>query len=308
MAEYTLEQDRLISGKGVFKLQADAKKFRHAYILLDVVRDPKNRYINRNYNPVRGKYAFLTFRKDGYVVSQASMEFEKQRFDVVSDITSQNLIAIKCAYDGVLQTFVNLSIALGSTPGGAGLMPLSKTDLIKDYDYLSLNWDEMLINCYADTAVQVRWYSLLHDSCSADRDDKKEPPPPPPPRPKVPAGTPLSNISPPYDSTNSDSGNTSPFPGDTTPPVFAACSRVRVTFRFRLQGMSADQTSEVIVFAPVGESITIKSGDAKVAQMPHRGQSPTGSSSEQCLAYQLRDLVSFTSNIISITLVGVAQA
>ncbi len=113
------------------------------------------------------------------------------------------------------------------------MQPISKVDLIKDYEYLSLHWDEVLIKCYADTALQVRFYSLIHDTCDPDKDKKKEPPPPPPPLPKVPPGEPISSISPPYDD-EEGSENTEPFDGDEFEPgepEYAECTVLLVMLR-----------------------------------------------------------------------------
>lgn len=250
MAEYVQEQDRLISGKGQLKIVADPVKFRHAYVLLDVIRPPTNLYLNYNYNPPRSRYATLTFRRQGYVVDTCSMEFERERVDIVNDITGQNLIAIKCAYDGILQTFVNLSIALANTPGGVGLQPITKVDAIKDYEYLTLAWDEILIKCYADTALQVRLFTLLHDTCDPEKDKGKEPPPPPPPLPKLPAGTPIGNISPPYDDPDTDD-ETEPNPLDEIAPTPGI---LRVTYEVGANG-SVPGGDPVTVDIPVPDSI-----------------------------------------------------
>lgn len=207
MAEYQLAEERLISGKGVLKVSVDKDNFRHAYLILDVIRDPSQPYLNNNWNPPRAKYAFLTFRRNEYVIGNAYMEWERQMYDSVPDITSQNLIAIKCQYQGVLQSFANLGVALGVTP-------TSITDLIKDYESLSLQWDEVLIKCYADTAIQARLFYLLDDTCNEESRRRKRIPLPPPPLPKVPPRTPITNISQPYDPGTSDSGNTEPYPED----------------------------------------------------------------------------------------------
>lgn len=231
MADYTIAEERLISGKGVLKVSADEDNFRHAYLILDVVRNPTQPYLNNNWNPPRAKYAFLTFRRNEYVIGNAYMEWERQMYDTVPDITSQNLIAIKCQYQGVLQSFANLGDALG-------VNPVSITDLIKDYESLSLQWDEVLIKCYADTAIQARLYYLLDDTCNLESRKRKRIPPPPPPLPKVPPGTAIGDISEPYDGED-DGGNTEPYPGDEIPPPPdpqpSPCDKLLVTVRVGFQ-------------------------------------------------------------------------
>lgn len=211
MADYELIEDRLISGRGVLKVGESNVKRRHSILYLDVVRLPRNPYLNNNYNPPRGKYAFLTFIREGYVVADASMEYRRQLVESVHDVAGQTLIAVKCAYDGLLTSLEVLSAALGLT-----VYP--RTDLIKDYENLQLGWDEVRFSCYADTAIQARLYTLQYDSCTGDRDDQKKPPTPPAPLPLVPIGTPIGDISAPYDDDTSDDGNTAPYPGDEIPP------------------------------------------------------------------------------------------
>lgn len=213
MANLQLIVERLISGKGVVKLpkQDDAAAIRYLILYADVARDPINRYLNYNYNPPKGRYATLTFLRNGYVVDERTLDYEQQSWDGVQDISGQTLIALKCAYEGILQSFINLGLALGATP-------VSVTDLIKDYENLYLSWDEIRIKCYADTAVRFRLYIKKYDTCSPDKDKQDKPPPPPPPPPKVPPGTPLE-VDPPYDGGSNDGGNTEPYTGDTQPYV-----------------------------------------------------------------------------------------
>jgi len=210
MADYELVEERLISGKGVLRVPDNPVKNRSAVLYLDVIREPRNKYVNLNWNPYRSRFASLVFRRDDYVIGTATMEFEQQAYDSIADISGQNLIAIKCMYEGILISFVNLAVA-------QGFVLTSYTDLIKDYESLSLGWEEVLIQCYADTAIQARLYRLEYDFCDPDKNKQRKPPPPPPRLPKVPPGTSIGDISRPYDD-DDDDGNTVPYEGDDTPP------------------------------------------------------------------------------------------
>lgn len=212
MADYELIEERLVSGKGVLRVPPDKTKNRHSVLYLDVVREPRNKYYNGNWNPIRSRYATLSFRRDDYIISTATMEFDRQAYDSIADISGQNLIAIKCMYEGILISFVNIATA-------QGLILTSYQDLIKDYESLNLGWEEVLIQCYADTAIQARLYRIQYDSCDPAKDNQKKPPPPPAPLPKVPPGTPICDISDAYDS-DTDGGNTDPYEGDEVPPPF----------------------------------------------------------------------------------------
>lgn len=213
MAEWETIQERRISGKGVLKVPTDVVKNRAFVLFATVIREPRNRYANYNYNPPKSRYASLTFLRQGYVLDVLPMEYSTQVWDGVNDISGQTLIAVKCAYQGILQTFYNLSIALAATPGGQGLTPLTITDLIKDYESLRLAWDEIRVQCYADTGISLRLDRLKYDVCEPEKDRDKPPPPPPPPIPPVPPGEPFEN-DPAYDEDTQDDNNSQPFPGD----------------------------------------------------------------------------------------------
>lgn len=220
MAEYELIEERIISGQGLLRVPIDKVKNRYSVLFLDVIRFPRNAYINRNWNPPRGKYAFLTFVRDTYVIDSKAMEFPSEAYDGIADMAGQTLIAVKCAYQGTLESFRNLTLGLAGTPGGQGLVYLGMTNLIEDYENLNLAWNEVKIKCYADTAVQARLYRLQYDTCDPDYDKQRQPPPPPPPRDPVPPGTPIDDISEPYDPGSNDGGDSTPFPGDEFPPPF----------------------------------------------------------------------------------------
>jgi hypothetical protein len=201
---------------------------------LDVIRKPINIYLNRNWSPDRSRYATLTFFRNDYIVNSTDMEFPRQSFETVADPAGQALIAIKCSYAGVLQTFFNL--------GNALLLPsISVTNLIEEFENLNLNWDEVRIKCYADTAIQARLFKLNYDTCDPDADDQFQPPPPPPPLPEVPPGTSIADISPPYDD-EPDTAETQPNPIDEfAMPIFAIdteyvastnCSVPRISIRY----------------------------------------------------------------------------
>jgi len=225
MAQCEQIEERLISGTGVLRVPVAAVQNRMSILYLSVIRPPRSRYLNNNWNPPRGKYAFLTYLRNGYVIGTADMEFERQSYDGVADIAGQTLIAVKCAYEGILISFANLGTALN-------LNVVSVQDLIKDYENLNLAWDEVRIKCYADTAVQARLFRLVYDTCNPDKDDQRKPPPPTPPLPPVPPGTPIGSISPPYDRFTNDNNTTQPYPGDETEGTADLCENVRVYVQY----------------------------------------------------------------------------
>lgn len=251
MAEWAKIESRNISGTGVLRLPSDVAKRRAAILYCSVYRKPRNSYLNRNYNPDRAVYGFATFSRLGYVQKDELIQYEKQSFSSVGDITSQNLIAIKCAYDGILQSFVNLVNGLSGTPGGIGIFVAGVEDKIKDYEYLDLDWTEVVVKCYGDTAINLQLWALPHDSCDPDKDKPKPPPPPDPPPPSVPPGTPLTNISPPYDDPENPDDTTDPYPDDRPPelPTGDAC----VEYDVELSWVNIDGRRGSGVFRVFGE-------------------------------------------------------
>jgi len=215
MFEYELIQQRNISGKGILKVPTDVRQNRAYILYASVFRKPKNQYLNFNYNPTRGRFGTLVFLRDGYVINSAPIEYPKQVFDGVNDISGQTLLAVKCAYDGMLESVYRLSVNLAATPGSFGLTPVNYTNLIADYVSLRLAWDECRLVCYADTAIQLSLYRLLYDVCNPSF-DADIPTPTPDPIPEIPAGEPIEGIDPAYDD-EIDDGSTIPYPGDSPP-------------------------------------------------------------------------------------------
>lgn len=211
--EPTLIEQRRISGKGIIKVpDTNANVRRFLTLVVQVVRFPKNKYMNANYNPNRSRYGTIVYLRNSAVVGTDAIEFEEQAFDFVADISGQVLYAVQCSYEGVLKSFANLGEALG-------LNVLSVTNNIKDWKALDLLWDEARVVCYADTALDLFLFQGEYDVCPEQEPQPQKPPLPLPPPERVPPGTPLSGsdaVSFPYESPNDD-GNSIPYPGDNTP-------------------------------------------------------------------------------------------
>lgn len=209
MAELVLIDERIISGKGVLKVPEEARTSRYWIMYVDVIRRPRNEYLELQWNPNQSMYARMVYLKNSYAQTYDYIKFQREQRTYINDITGQNLRAIKCAYEGILQSFFNLGNALS-------LPSISITNLIKDYESLALSWDEIRFSCYSNTALQIRFYGLQYDVCNADNEDSNELPPPPPPREPIPTNESVE-VSPPYDGDNDD-GSTIPFAGDDLPP------------------------------------------------------------------------------------------
>lgn len=247
MPDPVLLQERLISGKGILRLPATARKVRYFILYLDVIRRPRNEYLSFEWNPTQSLYARFSYLRNNYVVANDYMRYQRELRTQITDISGQNLRAVKCAYRGTLQSFANLAT-------GLGLVVTEVTDKIQDFESLFLNWDELRFVCYADTAIQARLFGLNYDNCDPDLDDTQDPPPPPPPREPVPPGTPIPEIDDAFDGDNDD-GNTVPFPGDSEPPDLPFgddCVLYRVTIAWvNLDGRTGEGT--FTLFGPIDE-------------------------------------------------------
>lgn len=238
---FTLLANRLISGQGVLKTPPDQPYYRSYSLFMQVVRKPKQEYLNLNYNPAKSRYANLIFLRTGYVIKEIPMEYAKQRLDEEPDVAGQTLIAVKCAYRNLLQALNNTNASLIAAIAG--------------YTILSLPWDEIRIVCYADTAIQLRLYAETYQTCDPLYIPANYGAPTPTDVPTVSPGTPLTGnntVSPPYDYASNDNGNTSPYPGDTV-PTLTQCSTVYVNIRanWLIDGQNTTYTSKVTAKAPV---------------------------------------------------------
>lgn len=146
----------------------------------------------------------------GTVLKAIPIEFDRQSFIDIPDIAGQVLIALKCVLDANNESIVNLGLSLPRPP-------ISVNNPITGYLNLDLMWDEVRLCCYADTAIQLTLYVSAYDACNpayALSDSGGEPLEPPT---KVPANTPIDDISEPYDAATGDDGNTSPLEIDVPP-------------------------------------------------------------------------------------------
>jgi len=236
-------QERTISGKGILLVPDNdmVNQARLMTLFVDVFRRPVNEYLNFKYNPPKSFYATLIFERDSYVVREETLEYPSQSWDFSPEQYYQNLYALDCVYEGILQTFVNLGVALN-------LVPISVNNGIALFRHTDLFFDTIKVVCYADTAVKLSLRSKAYDFCPEQDENQPDPPPPPPDEvTEVPAGTPLSGedgVSLPYDGSTFDDGNTEPFETDLfdvpepPPPSGVACDEygISITYQARLDG------------------------------------------------------------------------
>jgi hypothetical protein len=228
------------------------KKYYLLYV--DVIRRPTNEYLNLQWSPSRGKYAFLSFLRSGRVHSRRAIESLSEEIVEIPDVSGQIHLMLKCLLDTNNTTAINLGVALGA-------VPISVNNPISEFPTLDISWDEVRVSCYADTAIQLQLFAQDYEVCKpGDKNTDKggEPVPPPPP---VPPGTPIEDISQPYDEATFDDGLTSPYPGDglLTEPLPAQREGIIYILRFTFDildsnlNISSTNNVEYIFFGPLIE-------------------------------------------------------
>ena len=261
-----LLQTRVISGKGVLLLDPLVDpKYRYLFLLIDVVRLPNNEYLNFKWNPPESFYANVTLGKNGYVYESRAIKYPAELWKFIPDIAGQVLIAEKCSLDAVLQSFVNLGIALGVTP-------ISVSNPITDYATLSLEPQEFKFVCYSSAAIRLRLYGQEYDTCDEDYVRRDTGPELPPPEPgSIPKDVPVAT-SPPY-SGEDDNGDTVPYPGDEPDdgdfPIGDTCSVVTVSGNLAFEtpdNQSFNYDFSVDVWGEITNAETVQNTDVNFPQ------------------------------------------
>lgn len=191
----------------------------------------------------------MTLRRAGIVQGELIQEYPSQQFWDYFDPGGQTLVAIQCAYKGILQTFFNLGNSLS-------LPSISVQNAIADYSRLTPTWDECVIVCYSDTAIKVSLLQLVYDSCGEDSGTTLLPPIIEPPSEFFEPGEPIL-VSPPYDE-NDESEPYAPFEGDfneVPPPPIINCQVIPVNLQYKFG--SQQRNINVNVTAPVRVRATI---------------------------------------------------
>lgn len=229
--EYVLYETRRISGRGLFK-RTPQPKDRHFLLYTNLIREPRVNFSNSKYNPDKSEYAKITWLKGGYVLREDVVHFEYQLFQWRVDPTGYLATAIPCMYRSIMDYLDYLAPFVGAPP-----LVTDPTDPIYVEPLLN-NFDEIRIVCRGDAALECELYELEYDwQCPEGEPTPKEPPIPPPSE-RNPPGTPLEDISPPYDYSTNDDENTSPsdldeFPPEPPPPP-DDCSLWQIVYRSTL--------------------------------------------------------------------------
>jgi len=209
MADIVEIESRRISGTGLIRIPEDMRDLRQYYLYADIIRQPFQRSINRDFEPPRSYYGRINFMFQGYVIAEYTLNYEAQMWELNPDPAGQALVATKCAYSGTLETFENLGVA-------AGYPPIITEDLTVEMLVMRLNVDEINVKMFADSAFQFVLKAFPYVYCEGG-DPPSQPPPPPPEKPEPVAPQTPTDISPPYDE-DDETTDPAPIDDDFDPP------------------------------------------------------------------------------------------
>lgn len=228
--------ERVLSGKGTFRFPVeDYASLRAISVFIDVNRKPKSDYLSKKTEPSRSFYGYITLQSDDYVLQEVAINYPKQRFDFYTDNTGIIQKMLPCINQEILQSFVNLALALG-------VPPVSLQNETKNWNLVNFAPKLLQFCMYSSSAVRVLVKGLDYDDCEElDQDsEQKDPPPPDPPTFYEPDEA--AEISEPY--ADDTSNNHDPFPGDEPPepePPPRTCVSVNLG-SVRIKGVTVSGT------------------------------------------------------------------
>lgn len=230
----TINIERIISGRGLLRIpdSADLRKAKRLVLFVDVIREPRNKYYNSNYNPPKGRYGTINLFRDGYQVQEICLEYPYQSFPFYPDPAAQTFYLAKCSYELLLAQLVEMSDKLG-------LLTNNSPNPFTDWWHTNYWWDEARVVCYADTGLRLTLKSEEFLLCPNDSDPQPPDQPPPPNEiPQIPPGTPLDGdtipVSDPYQEPDDD-GDTVPYEDDVPEsdlPLGTACQIYRIDYTY----------------------------------------------------------------------------
>jgi len=248
MQEYEKIDERLMSGQGLLRIP-DEPLYRDLIIYVQTVRRATNRFFNADWTPPKSLVCRVTQRYQGYVCKDNLVEFERAIIRITPDISAQVLEAVNCAYAGTLQSFFNLASCISEC------LPFNIVNNVEKMVRLDFKPDDLVFNCYSDTAILVQLYALKYQLCGADMTEAPPPPPPPPNQDLLSPGEPIGDISEPYDENDNV---TQPFfydeeipPPPEDFPIGSDCVEYNITFLWETPIDPPGNTVTVRVYAPI---------------------------------------------------------
>lgn len=244
--------ERIISGKGVITIPEDWGSALQIFLYTQVIRDVATPSLNLTFNPDKGFYAHITFCIDDFVLQTFDVNFRSQVFEILKNQESQNLLSLICAYDGILDSFVQVGNVIG--------VVLSRQNKIKSHPYLRFKPNVIRFECFSSCALKLTLKGTELVKCAFEDGSSTPPPPPPPPTPQVPSEDPVV-VSPPLPPEQPGGGedDTLPFPTDDFPPTETGTPGVlyKVIVRAVKVGTGQQVDFERNVYAPINNAVSV---------------------------------------------------
>lgn len=293
MASEDTLQTRIVSGTGLLRIPKDNRIRRLYTLFAQIIRYPKSPYLNMKSNPPEGFFARITCVKEGIVYRCFDQTFPMQAWEFNADISMQTLTAVKCQYKGILQSFVNLGVALNITP-------VSVNDSIKDFKPLSLPFDEFRIVCYADTAIKLTLKALELDICNGADEVPISPPSSPPTPAQVPSNVPIKVDEPYPDDTISKKSDLDK--NYVEPPQGVKCTAYIMDIIYTTSASpTQEQTTRVGAWGEIGKAYPLPS-DTKIIALDCRGIVGR----EPCGTYAPRGFFSSNAQVLTVKIANLA--
>lgn len=233
--------ERVLSGRGTFRFPVeDFASLRAISIFVDVTRKPKSDYLSKKTEPNRSFYGYITLQSDDYVLQELSINYPKQRFDFYTDNTGIIQKMLPCINQEILQSLINLGIALG-------VPPVSIQNETQDWNLVNFAPKLIQFCMFSSSAVRVLVKGLDYDDCEELESDSEQEEPPPPELPDFLDPDEPADISEPYQ--DDTSNNYDPFPGDAPPepePPERTCDSINLG-QIRIEGVTTFGTPFVEV-------------------------------------------------------------
>ncbi len=168
MKTWTLFKTVTISGNGGFLFDFPKRnEVRAVVINSQVIRRASSEFLSFKHNPEKGFWANCVLHTS-FPYAEYAINFDGQDYGIITDISGQNTLALRCLYRDLITLGERLEIALPGFINPFASFLLTMNPLVALPNFLS-------VSCYADCAIRFRVYYLEYDGCGEDRDTPDDP-------------------------------------------------------------------------------------------------------------------------------------
>lgn len=151
---------RRVSGKGLLIIPEENRKWKQLWLTVVEVRPPQNQYKNFEWNAEESLYGRVQWTGKNGIMQTYLCKYPLQTWEIWNNQAGQNLLAQKCVYDGILDTFVNLGNALN-------LLPIIRENDIENWKIQLCPVESILWNSYSTGAVELILTGENYEFCNA---------------------------------------------------------------------------------------------------------------------------------------------